>query len=123
MSDQDLAKQLQAYKEVAATNKNVDITALMLNALEKEQANKLPAKQKRIAYFVSLAFPPFGLIYAIKFYFSGAEDGKKAALYCALLTIFVIVITTIFLNVIVSSSGTSVEQLQQAPAQLRSLYE
>ncbi|GAC1412317.1 MAG: hypothetical protein NVSMB66_1010 [Candidatus Doudnabacteria bacterium] len=124
MSDADLVKELEQLKAAKAENKEVDISALMLSALEKEQENKVPTPQKLRAYFISLAFPPFGLIYAVRFYFSGSSDGKKTALYCVLLTIFVIALTTFFFNLILSSGNTSVQQIQTIkPADIRNLYQ
>jgi hypothetical protein len=123
MSDEDLSKKLAEYQAIAAQNQNVDISALMINALEKEQENKLSTKQKALGYFISIGFPPFGLIFAVKFYFSGTSDGKKAALYCVLLTVFTIIVTTMLLNILVSSSGQSIDQFKQAPAELNSLLQ
>ncbi len=123
MSDKDLAKELEILKAAGSVNKNIDISALMMNALERQQENKIPASKRRIAYLVSLAFPPFGLIFAVRYFFSEYSDGKKVALVCAVLTLFVITFTTIVFNIIISSSGQSIEQLQQAPAELRSLLE
>jgi hypothetical protein len=124
MSDIELAKQLEQLRAEAAGDKKVDISTLMLNALEKERENRLPTRQKNMAYFISITFPPFGLIYAIKFYFSGASDGKRTALYCVLLTIFVIVLTTFVFNIILSSSGTSLEQIQKIkPSDIQGLLQ
>ncbi|MDB4940038.1 MAG: hypothetical protein JWO40_463 [Candidatus Doudnabacteria bacterium] len=124
MSDEALAKELQQYKEIAAVNKNVDISALMLNALEKEQENRLTTRQKTVAYFVTVTFAPFGLIYAVKFYFSGASDGKKTALYIVIITFAVIGIISLMFNAIISTSGTSVQQIQTIkPDDIRSLLQ
>lgn len=119
-----MVKEIEQLKLAKAENKQVDISALMLSALEREQENKLPTGQKIRAYFISLAFPPFGLIYAVKFYFSPSSDGKKAALYCVLLTIFAIVITMFFFNLILSAGGTSVQQIQTIkPSDIQGLYQ
>ncbi len=124
MEDQDLQKKLEAYQELAKQNPNIDVGALMAGALEHQQESNLPTKKKITAYFVSIAFPPFGLIYAIRFYFSGATDGKKAALYCVLLTALTIVVTMMIFNAILSAGGSSVQQLQQInPSDIQSLIQ
>ena len=124
MEEKDLEKKLEMYKAMAAADPNVDISKLMLAALEQEQLNTLPAKKKITAYLVSLALPPFGLIYAIKFYFSGTSDGKRAALYCALLTILTIFLSTLFFKAVLSAGNTSVQQLQQInPNDVQSLFQ
>lgn len=124
MGDQDLQKKLDMYKAMAAADPNIDVSKLMADALEADQENNLTSKEKIRAYMISLILPPFGLIYAIKFYFSGKSDGKKAALFCALLTIFTIFISTVLLNAILSAGNTNVQQLQQInPNQIQGLFQ
>lgn len=104
--------------------KKIELTEQMLQALEQPWNDAVPRKKRLTAYFVSLAFPPFGLIYAVRYYFSQFSDGKKVALYCVLLTIFVIVATTMLFNVIMSSAGVSLDQIQKInPNDIRSLVQ
>lgn len=112
MSDEKLQEIVTEYADLAK-DKNIDVAALMVNALQQEDNNMLSSKTKRWAYLISLGVPPFGLLFAIYFYFSDKSDGKNAALMCLILTIFTVVISIIFIKMIFSGSGTSVEQIQQ----------
>ena len=123
MSDAELLKKLEEYKALAKENKNIDVGTLMLSAMEQQQRNLLSVRLKRWAYLISLAFPPFGLFFAIYFYNSGKEDAKHAALVCVILTVFVVVLLVILFKVFLSTAGVDVNQLQQAPTQLRQLLQ
>ncbi len=112
MSDEKLQEIVSEYADLAK-DKNIDVATLMVNALQQEDANMINSKTKRWAYLISLGVPPFGLLFAVYFYFSDKSDGKSAALICLLLTIFTIVISVISLKMIFSGSGASVEQIQQ----------
>lgn len=113
MSDDQLLKKIEEYKALAKENKDVDVSSLMINALEQNQANRLSASSKRWAYLISIAFPPFGLFFALYFYNSGKDDGKHAAYICTALTVFVVVLIIIFLKAFISTSGIDINQLQQ----------
>jgi hypothetical protein len=112
-SEQRLSQQIEAIRQAGEENKNVDVSALMLAALERHEQNLVPAKSKRIAYLVSLAFPPFGLLYALKYYFGEEDDAKHVALTCVLLTIFAIVIFFATVKLLFNTSGVSVQQIEQ----------
>lgn len=112
MSDEKLQEIVSEYADLAK-DKNIDVAALMVNALQQEDANMLSSKTKRWAYIISLAVPPLGLVFAAWFYFSDKSDSKNAAIMCVILTAFTIVVTVIFFKLILSGSGTSVEQIQQ----------
>lgn len=112
MSDQKLDEIVTEYADLAK-DKNIDVATLMMNALQQEDANKLSAKSKRWAYLISLGLPPFGLGFALWFYFSDKSDGKSTAIVCVLLTIFSIIGSIIFINMLFSGTGASVEQIQQ----------
>jgi len=98
---------------VAKGNKGVDMTALMINALENQHKNQISPRQKKWAYLVSIGLPPFGLIFALVFYFGGKDDGKRQALICLILTIVAGVAGYFILQSMLSSAGTSVNQIQQ----------
>lgn len=118
MDDQDLQKQIETYKELAQTNKNIDVASLMINALQQHQENTLTMKEKTRAYLVSFAVPPFGLIYAVKFFwFSDKSDAKKSAGVCVLLTVISIVMMSLTLKAMLSSSGASLQQIEQIKPQ------
>ncbi len=113
MNEQKLEEQFKQYQELAKGDKNIDVAKLMLTALQTQNANLISTKQKRWAYLISLGVPPFGLIFAIKFYLSGKDDGKQAAIICVALTIFSILIFWLIARSLISSSGVSLDQIQQ----------
>ncbi len=111
--EKKLAEEFARYQELAKNNKNIDVAALMMNAIESQKANQTSTRQKRWAYLISVGLPPFGLIFAAKFYFSGKDDGKSAALVCVILTVISLIIAFLIGLFMFSSSGTSIQQLQQ----------
>ncbi|MBX4186701.1 MAG: hypothetical protein KW802_00345 [Candidatus Doudnabacteria bacterium] len=113
MSEDKLEKEFEVYRDLAAQDKKIDVATLMIDALQKHQANLLPANQKRWAYLISLSLPPFGLLFAIKFYLSDKDDGQHAAIMCLSLTILSIVLSALFLKAMFASSGLTVQQVQQ----------
>ena len=123
MTDEELASQIRTYSELKKQNKDIDVAALALSALQGHVENMLTPKEKRIAYLVSLSLPPLGLLYALKFWTSNKEDGKTAAYMCIGLTAASIVIGIVFLNVLISGSGLSVGQFQDAAQQSQQLLQ
>ena len=113
MNEEKLAKELETYKELAKQDKKIDVASLMITALEKQQSNNLSDKEKRWAYLISLVAPPFGLLFAVKFYFSGKDDGEQAAWICGILTAVSILLAVLFVKVLSTSSGLNINQIQQ----------
>lgn len=112
--DQDkLTKEFETYRKLGEKDKNIDVASLMLNAMDKTHDNLLPIKQKRWAYLVSIGFPPFGLLFALKFYFSGKDDGQENALLCVVLTAVSILLAVITVKLMLSGSGVDTSQIQQ----------
>lgn len=113
-SDSDLAQKVKEYQEAAKNNPNVDIGALMLNALQSQDQNKVSSKAKKWAYLISISIPPFGLLFALKYFmFSDESDAQEVAWTCVALTAICVFIFWIGGKLLLSSSGTSVEQIQQ----------
>ncbi|OGE73884.1 MAG: hypothetical protein A3C49_03625 [Candidatus Doudnabacteria bacterium RIFCSPHIGHO2_02_FULL_42_25] len=112
MSEDKLEKEIEEYAKLGASDKKIDVAGLMINALQKHERNLIPVKEKRIAYLVSLALPPLGFIYAIKFYLSDKDDGSQAALFCTLLTVFSLIISFFLVKTMLSGAGTSLDQIQ-----------
>ncbi|HTL39791.1 MAG TPA: hypothetical protein VL306_03190 [Methylomirabilota bacterium] len=110
-NEEKISQELQTLQQLAQQDKKIDVASLLLDALQKQQQNLLSDKEKRWGYLISIGVPPFGLLFALKFYFSGKEDGKQAAYLCIALTVFSIVLFWFFVKVIFSSSGTSVDQI------------
>jgi hypothetical protein len=124
MQEDKLAKELEAYRVLAKSDKKVDLAKLALNVLEQHEDNILPDKQKRWAYLISLIVPPFGLIFAVKFYLSGKDDGEQAAWICGALTAVGILLLILFAKVILTGSGANLNQLQQInPSDIQQLYQ
>ncbi len=116
-TDHKLEQQISEIAQLAKENKEVDAAALMLQALQTHERNLLPASQKRLAYAVSLVAPPFGLLFAVKFWFSGADDGEHAAYACIALTVVALVLLWLFAQSLLSSSGVNPAQLEQLTPQ------
>jgi hypothetical protein len=116
MDEEKLAKQMEAYKELAK-DKKIDVASLMINALETSKANRLPDKQKRWAYLVSLVVPPLGLLFALKFYASDKDDAKEAAIMCVVLTGLSILLTVLFIKVVFNGSGANFDEIKNIKPQ------
>lgn len=123
-TEQDLATKFKEYQELAKTEKNINVEKLMVAALETQNTNLVPAKKKYTAFIISLAFPPFGLFYALKYYFSPEDDAKRVALICFILTSLSILLMWVILNSLLSSTGGSLNQIQQIkPGDIQQLLE
>ena len=114
-----LESQIEQYKQLAKENPNIDLSTLALSAFQNlnGEQNFLTKKEKHWGYLISIGAPPFGLIFALKFYLSGKNDGKSTAWICVALTIFSIVSFAILFQVTLSSSGTSLNQIRQITPQ------
>ncbi len=124
MNEDKLQKELEVYKELASKDKKIDVASLMINALQTQETNMLSVKEKRWAYLISLALPPFGLIFAAKFYYSGKDDGHTAAWICVALTGVSVLLFFVLGSAMLSSSGTSLDQIQQIrPSDIEQLLE
>ncbi|OGE83890.1 MAG: hypothetical protein A3B10_02050 [Candidatus Doudnabacteria bacterium RIFCSPLOWO2_01_FULL_44_21] len=93
MDDDKLTEQLESYRKLASEDKQIDVASLMVQALQKQPTNFISDKEKRWAYLISLIFPPFGFLFALKFYISDKDDRNLATIVCVVLT-FVSIITT-----------------------------
>lgn len=112
-SEQKLAEQIGDIAKLAKENKGLDISALMANVLENHKRNLIPSSQKRWAYLVSIGVPPFGLVFALKFYFSDADDGHESAYVCIVLTIISIALVYWFSTSLFSAAHVSPAQIEQ----------
>lgn len=91
-AEEEVQRKMQDYQELAKTNKDIDMAALMINALEQARRDEVDEKRKKRAYLVSVMVPPFGLLYAVRYYFSDKADGKHVAKVCVLLTVIALLI-------------------------------
>ena len=119
-----LEEQIEEIKQLGAEDKNVDTAALMMNALANQRQNLVSAKEKRRAYLVSIFLPPFGLLYAFKFYFDAREDARRVALICAILTVVMFFATWLMLQALLAGSGTDLNQIEQIkPSDIQQLLQ
>lgn len=116
MSDEKLESLVNEYADLAKNDK-IDTAALLMNALEQEDQNRLSSKTKRWAYLISLGIPPLGLLFAVYFYFSDKSDGKNAAIVCVILTAISGIFTIILFKSFMTGAGVSTEQIQQIKPQ------
>jgi hypothetical protein len=120
--DSALAQKIDEYQKLYKDNKEIDIAALMANALSEHRDNRVSAKLRRWAYLISISAPPFGLMFALKFYFDDEEDAKHVALVCLILTVISIVMFFLFSGLLFSSAGVTPAQIEQIkPADIMQL--
>jgi hypothetical protein len=111
--DSKLDKEIKTYIELAQKDKSIDVASLMISALNKGPSNLLSTREKRWAYLISVGVPPFGLIFALKFYFSDTDDGKQSAYICVGLTVASIIFLVIISRLLFAGSGIDTNQVQQ----------
>lgn len=122
MTEEDLQKEISQYTELANKDKNVNASALVINALEHHDDDNVSVKSKRYAYLFSFLFMPLGLFVAVYYFaFSEKKDANKVALVCILISIFTAGAFLILFQIILSSSNVSTDQLQQTPQLLNDL--
>lgn len=113
-ADEQLAKQVQEYQSLAQENPNINVGMLMMNALSSQKQNLVSIKSKRWAYTISLGAPPFGFLFALKYYaFSDEDDAKQVAWTCIILTVVSVLMFWLASKLLLSGSGTSLQQIQQ----------
>ncbi|MBI3231701.1 MAG: hypothetical protein HYZ51_01310 [Candidatus Doudnabacteria bacterium] len=117
MSDEDLSKKLETYQGIAKENPSVNVNMLMMNALEQENQKLKTSKSHKWAYMVSIGLPPFGLLFALKYYLSGDKEEQTAGNICVALTAVAVLMFYIFSKALFSGSGASIEQIQKITPQ------
>ena len=124
MNEEKLEKQVEDYSKIAKENPNVDIGLLMASALQNQKSNAVTPKAKRWAYLVSVGLPPFGLLFALRYYFAEQDDAKQVAWVCVILTVVSVFIFWLSAKLFFSGSGASLEQIQQIkPSDIQQLYQ
>ena len=112
-SDKKLEEQVSEYAQMAKANPKIDAAMLMMSALENQKASVVSPSAKRWAYLVSIGLPPVGLLFALNYFMKDEEDAKQVAWVCVILTVVSIILFWLFAKALFSSSGTSLEQIQQ----------
>ena len=121
-ADKDLEKKIELYQSVAKDSPNVDMGMLMLNALQNEDKNRVSGKWKKWSYVISLTAPPFGLLFALKFFYSDEDDARDVAWMCVTLTAVGVLLFAITMKVLFSATGANLQQIQQiTPQQIQEL--
>jgi len=124
MSEKELEEKLAEYKKLASEDKKVDLAGLMMAELDQQNTNSVSAKHKRWAYLVSLLFPPFGLFFAARYYFSDKSDGHQVAIVCVALTVVSFFLLWLVFQGILAGTGTDLQQIEQInPQDIRDLYQ
>ena len=122
--EKKLEEELRRYQELAKENKNIDASSLMSNALQNRDKQQVSSRWKKWAYLVSVAAPPLGLVFALKFYLGSEDDGKRVAGICIILTIFSGVFFLIIFQMFLSGVGGNLDQIQQIkPQDIQQLLE
>lgn len=122
-TEEKMSKKIQDYRDLAKQDKNIDVAALALNAL---QADLQPesVKSARWAYVISLGLPPLGLLVAVKYFLDGTDRAKSIAWTCVVLTFVSITLTILTFNFMLSGSNVSVDQIKQInPQDLQELLQ
>ena len=123
-SEKKLEDELKRYQELGQKNPQVNAQILMMNALQNRKANLVSPRAKKWAYLVSIGLPPFGLFFALRYYFGDQDDARQVAFVCTLLTVISVVGIWLLGKILFSGSGATFEQLQQInPKDLRQLTE
>ena len=122
MSHEDkLAEEIANIQALGKEHKDIDTTALINNLFARQTlADTLTPGEKTKAYLVSLLFPPFGLIYMVKFFLRDQVDARRAAWICLALTVLAGIIMIMLTNAILSAvpgvneiQNVNLKQLQE----------
>ena len=109
MSEQKLQEKFEQYKELAKTNKDIDVAGLMIKDLEEFQSNYTPINKKRWAFALSLMVPLIGFYFSVKHFSAKSEDSQEIGLFCGILAcVNLIVYYFIFSSI---TSGVTTQQL------------
>ncbi len=115
--DKKLEQQINEYQAVAKDNPDVNIGMLMMNALQNQKDNMVSSKGKRWAYFISLSVPFSGFVFALKYFMADEDDAKQVAWICIILTVVSLLMLWLGGKLLLSGSGTSLEQIRQIKTQ------
>ncbi len=112
-----LEQEVSEYAKLAKENSNIDVASLMLHALN-EKSNKVSSKMKWWVYMLSVGLPMVGFLFAAYYYFfSDKDDAQQVANICIFLSILCVGIFWITGKIMLSGSGTSLNQIEQITPQ------
>jgi len=122
--DDQLSKKIDIYKDLAKENPNVDVAMLMVNALTNQKQNVVSTKAKRWAYLISIGVPPFGIIFAVKYFFGDQDDARQVAWTCVILTIISLIVIYFIGKLLFNSAGITPSQIEQIkPSDIQQIYQ
>ena len=119
-NEQQLVAEIEKIRN-AAEDSQVNVQEAVKILFEQNKADYLPSALKVRVYLISFFFPPFGLYYAVKFWFFRTEqDARKTAWICLGITIATFLLIGAVMQILVSS----LPQLKQVgPEQIQELIE
>ena len=113
-----LEQEVSEYAKLAKENSNIDVSSLMLNALNKKQ-NTVSTKMKWWIYMLAVSVPMLGFVFAAYYYFfNDKDDAQQVANICVFLSVLCVGIFWITGKLLLSSSGTSMQQIEQINPQM-----
>lgn len=122
-NEEKISEQLNKFQDLANKDLAIDLASLALDELNKPQ-NLVSPTVKRWAYALSVLFPPFGLLIALYFFLRGEEDSNAVAWICIVLTALTLLLFWLFVSLMMSGTGVSVEEVQQIdPEEIRELLQ
>lgn len=117
-----LESEIAEYAQLAKEDKSIDVASLMISAIKNQEQNQISPRAKKWAYLISIGAPPLGLLFALRYYFGEQDDATRVANICVALTAVALISFFIIMRVFLSSSGTSIDQINQiTPAQIHEL--
>jgi len=120
--EKKLEKELRTYQEIGEKNPDVNVEMLMMNAIANRKQGQISPRQKRWAYLISIGLPPFGLFFALKYFFGSEDDARQTAWTCVILTVIAIASIWLMGKILFAGAGDSLNQLQQlSPSDIREL--
>jgi hypothetical protein len=121
-SEEELAKQIETYKNLGKQSPNVDVGMLMLNALQNAKQNNVSTKAKWWIYTISSSIPMSGFLFAFYYYFKEEDDAKQVAWIAIFLTVLSVLVFWGLGKLTLSGSGQSLQGIEQIkPSQIQQL--
>lgn len=111
--EEELAKQVEIYKDLGKENPQVDVGMLMMNALQNAKQNNVSTKAKWWIYTISSSIPMSGFLFAFYYYFKDEDDAKQVAWTAIFLTVLCVIVYWALGKATLSGSGQSLQGIEQ----------
>lgn len=112
-SGRKIEEQFEEIRKLGQEDKSLDTAVLMMNAPQNQKQDLVELRQKRRAYLVSVLFPPFGLLYAVRYYFDARSDARRVALTCVALTVVILFLIWLMAQALFAGTGVDLQQIEQ----------